>query len=139
MVTCTRDDVHRVLETEAKKCDPARGSLVCLSLRLHVSGAQGKDFKAQVERETRTILTGNTRTSDSLLRLEGTPYYAVLLREVDVGDAQRLCQRLAGLLEEVDLAGEITVKVDSHVSTLTPDQSPQTFAREAVAGLTARR
>ena len=137
LFNCSKDDAQKMLESEAKRADPTRGSLVCLGLKLSVSGTANKELKSQVEREMRTILTGNTRGSDSLLRLEGTPLYAVLLREVEVADAERLCTRLVGLLEDVDLAGEITVKVDSHVSTLTAARSPASFAREILSTLTA--
>jgi len=46
-----------------------------------------------------------------------------------------LCSRLVGLLEEVDLAGEISVKVDSQVNALTSGQAPQVFAREVLSSL----
>jgi len=135
MVSCSRDEAQKILEAEARKADPATGSLVCLSLKVQISGGQSRDTKAQVERETRTILTGSTRVTDSLLRLEGGTNYAILLREVDIADAQRLCSRLVGLLEEVDLAGEISVKVDSQVNALTSGQAPQVFAREVLSSL----
>lgn len=135
LLTCSRDDAHRMLESEAKKADPARGNLVCLGFKFSVSG--NKETRAQVEREMRTILTGNTRASDALLRLEGSPLYAVLLREVELADAQRLCTRLVGLLEDVDLAGEISVKVDSKVCAHAAGKAPATFAKDVLAGLTA--
>ena len=134
LLTCSRDDAHKMLENEARRADPARGSLVCLGFKFTFAG--NKEIRGQVEREMRTILTGNTRTSDSLLRLEGTPLYAVLLREVELADAQRLCTRLVGLLEEVDLAGEISVKVDSKVCAHAAGKNPAAFAKDVLSGLT---
>ena len=134
--TCSRDDARAMLESEAKRADPARGALVCLGLKLSVSGAT-RELRTQVEREMRTILTGNTRGTDALLRLEGTPLYAVLLRECELSDAQRLCERLVGLLEDVDLAGEISVKVDSRVSAHAANKSAAHFAKDVLSGLSA--
>jgi hypothetical protein len=138
VVTCSREDAQRILEAEAKKTDCIRSSLVCLSFKLTVSGNPSRDLKSQVERETRTILTGSTRASDSLLRLDCGPSYAVLLREVDAADARRLCRRLVNSLEEIDLAGEISVKVDSRVDALVVDLAPQVFARDVITALAPR-
>lgn len=135
LVTCSREDVQKLLESEARRADPARGRLVCVGLRLSMSGRSSKELKSQVEREMRTILTGNTRGSDSLLRLEGTPLYAILLREVELADAQRLCTRLVSLMEDFDLAGEISVKVDSRLSAHAAGRAPVSFAKDVLAGL----
>lgn len=139
LFTCSKEDAQRMLEGEARRADPARGSLVCLAFRMSYGSTQNKELRHQVEKETRTILTGNTRASDALLRLEGAPSYAVVLREVDLSDAQRLCSRLQGLLEEVDLAGEIAVKVDSRVSAHSAERTPAAFAKDVLAGLVAAR
>jgi 3-oxoacyl-[acyl-carrier-protein] synthase III len=139
LFTCSKDDAARMLESEARRADPARGALVCLGFRMTYGGTQSKELRQSVEKETRTILTGNTRATDSLLRLEGAASYAVVLREVDLSDAQRLCSRLRGLLEDVDLAGELSVTVDSRVSAHSAEKSPASFAKDVLSGLTAAR
>jgi 3-Oxoacyl-[acyl-carrier-protein (ACP)] synthase III len=98
-------------EISAAVATPACNALALVWLDLDLSGAGSAELQAAAEEETRALLRRQTRQSDTLFKLAGKPAYALLLRHLDENDCHRICARLQVVLENLDPAGEVPVRV----------------------------
>ena len=110
-LAATPGELERELVKLSQDPGASWGHLACVALKITMDNVDS-DVVARIGQEARAILHASTRTYDEIIQLEGVASFALLLRNlVDLDDARRLGQRLSILLEDLDLAGEIELKV----------------------------
>ena len=134
-VCSTAEEMKGHLQLCPNKKGEGWNAIVVLGLRSHIAEDQPARLVELATDEATQIIEHHTRHYDRVLRLGNRPRFAVLLQFIAEPDAQRLGDRLATLLVDVDPAGELEVTCDTRCIALSADETRSSLIESLVTFL----
>jgi len=126
---CPRSELERHIADVASHAARQMVNLACVTFRVSAPSCADLEW---VDREATALLLKQVRATDLLYKLKDASCHVLLLRYIDEANARRLGARLKRLLEDLDLAGELTLSVDMTVSVHDRTESSAAFSTEVL-------